>query len=229
MGRLILGFYSNREHSAEALRELGRARFRRSALLHRSAGGPIDIHPRGFGRRHRALLAGSIGLVFGALGIPASPQIAIAAGLLGFVLAWLAMKWFGIGLERRVLLQYRPWILPGESLVVVKVSAAEVTGVLALLRSVGHASTFIVRPEEQFPADDTGPLDRREPLTIERLKAHAVELAGSHQTVPPAGKGQRLLAELRESEQILEKIREDLAEATRLEHSITNAAEWLLC
>ena len=122
---------------------------------------------------------------------------------------------------------YAPLRLEGESLIVAETSSSNIQAVVKQLQSVGLPAVFVLR--EDF-ADLTS--------------AHKRSLAPSG-WCPPTGKPEEpathgsgrfmserfrrpILVRLRECEIELDAARRDLLEATRLGHSTTAAADWLL-
>jgi cyclic beta-1,2-glucan synthetase len=92
--------------------------------------------------------------------------------------------------------------LPGEDLIVAEVERDKVPAVLNILRSSGEPTLFVARPDE--PA------------------------AVVSQVEPEVQSWRTILDRLAEYEAITREARADLMEATRLDHTVTESAKWLL-
>jgi len=103
--------------------------------------------------------------------------------------------------------------LEGESLVVAETPPPEVQGVVKQLQNVGLPAVFVLR-------EDLANLSRTpEPPETGRTQPGQ----------PGAVRSKRsILTRLRESERMLDAARRELLEASRLGHSMTAAADWLL-
>ena len=227
--RFVLGFYDSIEHADEALREVRKDRFRRSAAVHRSEDGRLRIQYGGFSPYTRAIVSAVLALVIVLLGEALQPsgwvQILLASG--AFLFGWLGQIWLGLGLRTTTLLRHGRFVLPGESLVVVLEAEERITEVIAVLRRIAYPSVFAIRPDLRFtPARDSNET-LREPVTMAGLPGRAVELAESHR-VDASTRCRSLLTIVRECENAIERARADLGEAARLDYGIDHAAEWLL-
>ncbi len=101
--------------------------------------------------------------------------------------------------------RYAALRLPDEGLIVAEVDREDVTAVLNSLRTSGEPALFVLRPEPPIPAG----MDEKE----------ARSGTQSWRTI---------LDRLAECESITREVRADLLEATRLDHTITESAKWLL-
>jgi cyclic beta-1,2-glucan synthetase len=225
----VLGFYRSEEHGGEALSEVRKNGFRRSAVIHRASDGGLKHFHDGLGPRRRASFAVAMALAVAILaaiaGIP--PLAVVPSALCGFLITWFGTLWLGLGIRDRVLRGYRGFVLPGESLVVVEATKDEAADVVAVLRRIAHPSVLAIRPGPGFTASTETAGQRREPATVAELPDCAAELAASHE-LESSTRSRPLLPILRECEVVIERVRADLAEAARLEYGITHAAEWLL-
>ena len=94
--------------------------------------------------------------------------------------------------------------LEGESLVVVETAASKIEAIVAALRLEGSPAIFVVRPG-------------------------FTPVEPPSQPEPGIGQTRRtILARLQENKEALDIARCDLLEATRLDHALTSAAEWIL-
>ncbi|HEU4479385.1 MAG TPA: hypothetical protein VFR80_12775, partial [Pyrinomonadaceae bacterium] len=64
--------------------------------------------------------------------------------------------------------------------------------------------------------------------SLERLEQHAISLAATHKVIPAPAPGRNLLMRLEENERVLLNAYENLADAIRLERTVSPAAEWLV-
>jgi cyclic beta-1,2-glucan synthetase len=225
----VLGFYRSEEHGGEALSEVRKNGFRRSAIIHRASDGGLKHFHDGLGSRERA--AFGLGMAFAvaalatAAGIP--PWAVVPSALSGFLVTWFGTLWLGLGIRNGILRGYRGFVLPGESLVVVEATEAEAADVIAALRRIAQPSVFALRPGRGFTAATETAGQRHEPITMASLPDCAAELAASHE-LESSTRSRPLLPILRDCEIAIERARADLAEAARLEYGITHATEWLL-
>ncbi len=227
--RLVLGFYGSVEHAEEALHEVRKDHFRRSAVVHRGEEGRLKILYAGLSPHRRAAFAIALALVLllsgNVLQTGRGAQVLLA--LSGFLVAWFGTLWLGLGLQEKLLRQYGRFVLPGESLVVVQATEAQTTDVIEVLRRIAHPFVFAIRPGLRFDSSREPDQTLREPVTMASLPACAAELAASHQ-LDTSTKSLSLLPTLRGCEAPIESARADLAEAARLDYGISHAAEWLL-
>jgi cyclic beta-1,2-glucan synthetase len=122
--------------------------------------------------------------------------------------------------------RYSALRLEGEALIVVDASPSKVPEIVEQLQSSGSPGVFVVTkglsdllpPQKPAPPPETKPA-----LPVEDFARICARRRGTVRTAKPV-----ILNQLKESEQILDVSRRDLAEAARLEHALTAAAEWLL-
>jgi cyclic beta-1,2-glucan synthetase len=224
----MLAFYGSSEHAEEALHEVRKNHFRRSAVIHRAEDGHFRILHAGLSPYVRTGFAVAFALLLTLLGevLPTDRWLQVLLGFAGFLTAWLIAPWV-LGLQRNVLRQYRRFLLPGESLVVVRATEARTPNAVDILLRIAHPSVFTVRSAWRFFSRTDPEEPPREPVATESLPDCAAELAASHQ-LDASTRSQSLLPILRECEAALERARVHLGEAARLEYGITHAAEWLL-
>src|SRR5690349_6247546 len=119
--RFVLAFYRSAEHAEEAIKEVKKNRFRRSAAVHRAEDGRLTFIWASLAPRNRAAFGLVLGLVLAvSSGLFGMERWAfLLLGLAGFPLAWFAPLWLGFGLSRKVILEHAQYVLPGEGLVVV--------------------------------------------------------------------------------------------------------------
>lgn len=110
---------------------------------------------------------------------------------------------------------------------VVQEKDARIGDVIALWHQISHVSLFAIRPGISLPFSTETDRPAYEPVGLADLPARALELAASHE-LAPSTKSRSLLPTVRDCEVAIERAREDLAEAARLDYGITHAAEWVL-
>ena len=227
--RLVLGFYASAEHAAEALHEVRKGRFRRSAVVHRDEDGHFRILDSGFSPYLRVVLALAFSLAVTLPGqvLHVDRWTLVLMALSSFGIAWFSSPWWGLGVPKRLLRHYGRFVLPGESLGVAQAREARTPDVIDLLRLIAHPSVFAIRPGLRFRSSQQSDETTREPVTMAGLPACAIELAALHR-LDASTKSRPLLPILRECEVALERARADLAESARLDYGIAQAAEWLL-
>jgi cyclic beta-1,2-glucan synthetase len=225
----VLAFYDSAEHAAEALEELRKNRFRRSALICRGEDGRLGFAHTGFSRLIPAALAIAIALVLalagGAMG--AGPWEWVLLASAGLLVGALLALWMRLRRRDQAFRDYGRFVLPEESLVVVRGREEATPDVVAILRRIAHPSVFAIRPGLRFTPSTLPGKILQEPVTMVRLPECAVELAASH-TPDGTTRSQPLLGLLRKCEAAIEGARADLAEAARLDYGIAHATEWLL-
>lgn len=116
--------------------------------------------------------------------------------------------------------RYTALCLEGESLIVVEAAPSKVAAIVEKLQSAGSPAVFVVPEAPSDLAVREAPC-RSEP--VEDFARRCAEQRGKPGIPKP-----RILLRLRENELTLEASRRELAEAVRLEHALTAAAEWLL-
>ena len=136
----MFGFYRNEEHGQEALREARKSGFRRSAVIHRAADGGLEHFHDGRGPRERAILGFALAICVAvatlSLNLPPItwPLLMVGCVLMlgGFLIGWFGTLWLGLGLRDRVLHGYRGLVLPGESMVAIEATEAEMVRMKAV-------------------------------------------------------------------------------------------------
>ncbi len=127
---------------------------------------------------------------------------------------------------------YAPLRLPGESLIVAETSGSEVQTIVKQFQSVGLPAVFVLR--EDFVPISSTPKQVVTPGVLPQDVAGGCAAPHEKRDRNRSDQPQRVrstrsaLVRLRESELALDAARHDLLEATRLGHSMTAAAEWLL-
>jgi hypothetical protein len=225
VSRLVLAFYGSAEHAEEALHEVRKNHFRRSAVVHCAEDGRPKILYAGLSPYSRGAFAIALALCVIILGevLPLERWAQILLASLGFLITWFGSLWLGLGLPKKILRHYGRFVLPGESLVVVQETEDRTTDVIAVLRRIANPSVFAMRPGLRLRSSSQADESLRESVTMADLPDCADELAASHQ-LDISSKSRPLLPILRGCESAIERARADLGEAARLDYGITHAA-----
>jgi len=121
---------------------------------------------------------------------------------------------------RSKLRHYAALQLDGENVVLVAATSSRVQAIVKELRTTGEPSVFMLAEG----APDAPPERIAVPLSsIAEMARHCSERRNSS----PLFKNE-ILARLKDCETRLEAVRQNLAEAARLDHTLTASAEWLL-
>jgi cyclic beta-1,2-glucan synthetase len=229
VSRLVLGFYGSVEHAEEALHEIRKNRFRRSAVVQCADDGVLNFLYAGLSPYSRAALAiaMAVALVLLGRGLREERWEQVLLASCGFLVTWFGSLWLGWGLQKKLLRHYGRFLLPGESLVVVQATEVDTPPVIEVLRRISHPSVFAIRPGLRLASSRQPDETLRDPVTLATLPDCAIELAASHQ-LNVSTRSRPLLPILRECEVAIESARADLGEAARLDYGIAHAAEWLL-
>ncbi len=230
--RILLSFHQNPTRASAVIAELRKQRFTRSALIHRSQDGIVNVNNGGLAPRDGALAGGAI-FALGAIlatalfSLPFSALVvSLTALILGAIGGALWAHAFVPGVSRKHLVKYKRRLIKGETLVMVQASARHVEQVLALLDKTTDTSaiTSVIHQQSEF---EISPPLRSELLPAERLHARAARLAAETRTAK-AGREKKLLHRLRENTRILKNIHHDLSDAARLREGFPLSSEWLL-
>src|SRR5689334_2296691 len=141
--------------------------------------------------------------------------------------SWFGTLWLGWGIKRSILVRYGRLLFPDESLMAVQVQDARTSDLIALWRQISHVALFVIRPGIGLASSAEADGPAHEPVVPADVAGCARKLAASHE-LSPSTKSRSLLPAVRDCEAAMERAREDLAEATRLDYGISPAAEWVL-
>ena len=238
---LVVGIFQSPEIGRAVLKNLRRARFRRSAVIYASATGRprVDEHDiSAFG----AAAATAVSLALGAFiswqrGMLADYQPAGIALLLaafasaGALAGWVFFRLLHQHVDAANLARCTSSILPAEVVVMAEVKASETSRVLAILRDVEAEApvTFAFHSSPPFPFESTTRPPWHEQPSSQRLSEDATRLALSIPVSRAAKpRGQSFRGRLRETERTLEWTDASLAMSAEVHHAFTLSAEWLL-
>lgn len=229
-----LGFYQEFSTAQAVLAELKKRNFSRFATIHHKHDHSIEIN-RYF--------------PFSALVIPFIGAISIVSLILLKYFSIIDFSWLAIAsgvsmiiamigiytfyrfselIDSDIINCFKNRVIVNEILIIAHVKYSDVREVLAILREVksGHPVTFLLRPA-MF---EEGKIEiPSEPMTMEMLCEEASKLAISLQQTSAGGDdGRSLLKRLQKSNQMLQFLRRDIADAEYIEQTIPSSAEWLL-
>ncbi|PYJ51455.1 MAG: hypothetical protein DME87_03265, partial [Verrucomicrobia bacterium] len=239
---LVVGIFQSPGIGQAVLKNLHRARFRRAAAIHASAGGRPRVEEYGVSAIGGATAALAAGLAIGAFtlwqrGILADFRPGMLAPLLAaFALAgalsgWILVRLLREHVDEAWLARCASAILPDETLVMAEVEASETARVVVILGDVEAEApvTFAFRSPRPFSVESTTrPLWEERP-SIQHLSENAAQLAGSISVSREAQpRGQSFLRRLREVEGALEWANTSLTMSAKMHHAFTLSAEWLL-
>ena len=236
---VVLGFYPDRKTSVRVLRDVRRAGWRRSVLIHHpQEPGPTfgghEIDVRGATIDVACVFIGVCALIGALLTTIFNHGSLLSAGLplaaIGAVLIVVGVYRFRSSrIPREIKDHYRRWILPGETLLVVQVPLERAGPVLELLRPAdgSEPATFVIRRTHRLDGSPPNMLPG-ERFSDELLKLKAIQLAARQRLMTYAKRGNPLGNRVVAAEQNIRTITGDLAEVGRLDQGTSVAAEWLL-
>src|SRR6059036_2382157 len=239
---LVIGIFQSQGIGRAVLKNLHRARCRRAAAIHASAGGRPRVEECGVSAIGGAVAASVVGLAVGAFifwqrGILADYGPGVLALLLAaFVLAGalsgsVLVRLLKQHVDEALLARSASTILPGETIVLAEVEASETARVLVILRDVEAEApvTFAFHSPPPFSVESTTqPLWDERPSS-QRLSENAAHL-GRTLAVSRGAKprGASFLHRLLEIEDALEWTNMSLTMSAEARHAFTLSAEWLL-
>src|SRR5882724_9020214 len=239
---LLVGIFQSPDTGRAVLKNLYRARFRRVAAIHASAGGRPRVEEYGISAIGGAAAGLAFGLGIGALMFWPSaifagyrpelmPLFLAALALAGALCGWILVRLLQQHVDEKKQFRFAGTILPDETAVMAEVEASETARVLVILRDVEAEApvTFGFYPPPPFSVESARrPLWEERPSS-QRLLENAARLAGSilvsRDTQP---RGQSFLRRLREVQCALEWANASLTMSGEMHHAFALSAEWLL-
>ncbi|MCK5317832.1 MAG: hypothetical protein KAJ55_07945, partial [Anaerolineales bacterium] len=239
---LILAFYTEEEAASLAYRALKKRGVRRVALLKKSADGGVSINKTtGFYGLIGGILGGLLigvptfllawrsgGLQLGVGQLWGSAIPALLGYAAGVVLGLFLVRMLDLGIKHDLTARYARWILEDEFLILLQQDIESLRWAIPVLREYGEVqpTIFALHPERRYPSAD----DRFElvPLPAPQIQHHAVRLAQEHSVALGGRSDISCLRRMKEARQVIRSVRRDLAEAERLEQTISPSAEWIL-
>ena len=240
---LVVGIFQSVGIVRAVLRNLHRARFRRSAAIYGSTKGRQRIEEHGISAISGSAVALIVSVVVGAFllwaqgtlenGRPTEvilPLVGFALG--GAIAGWILVRLLREHVDPASFDRFTNTILPDETMVAAEVGASDASRVLAILRNVEAEAppvTFVFYPAPPFAIEPTAGRLGQELSSSQRLVENAATLAHAI-TVSRRAKprGPSFLHRLREIEKALEWANVSLTVSAEAHHAFTLSAEWLL-
>ncbi len=239
---VVLGFFANPQEARSAAAGLERGGFRRAALLLKDGDGNLTTwDPFSLRRLVGAALSiviwsGMIGLAAIALGwrlpfLPrflTPPTLALLASLPALVVARLWFRRNRFGVERRLLNEHAPRLVPDESLLLLQCPVEAAAEASALLREGGEVPPvlFFFHPERGAPEEPEPP--EALALSLPEIEEHARRLAADHHLHPRPRRNTELLRRLEGARLWVHRVSQDLSAATQLDQGASPVSEWIL-
>ncbi len=240
---LVVGIFQSVGIVRAVLRNLHRARFRRSAAIYGSTKGRQRIEEHGISAISGSAVALIVSVVVGAFllwaqgtlenGRPTEVILALVGFALGGAIAgWILVRLLREHVDPASFDRFTNTILPDETMVAAEVGASDASRVLAILRNVEAEAppvTFVFYPAPPFAIEPTAGRLGQELSSSQRLVENAATLAHAI-TVSRRAKprGPSFLHRLREIEKALEWANVSLTVSAEAHHAFTLSAEWLL-
>ncbi|WP_243688809.1 glucoamylase family protein [Geotalea toluenoxydans] len=239
---VIICYFAKQDESRNALRQLGRQGFRRTALIHKGKDGDIRLTDPFVWRR--AVGAILVSLLFGVTGgvgsfllhwlqlIPAGNistplTIILTSASIGAVagLVWLRRSRYGI--DHKIISDHARWLVPGESVLILQAPVDSLQHPVAMLRKTSEIppALFAMHPKRERRGEARRPAAKLSPTQIQE---HARRHAGEQQVDPSPQHTTELLKRIKQSRQWVRQVCKDLTAASRLEQKATPAADWIL-
>lgn len=236
---IVVAYFTNPAGGLRALKSLRRQGFRRVALLSKRGDGRI--------RRHDPFLmlqligGATFALFFGLLShliclrlsqtqmLPTGGQLPLlAGGAIGFIFSLMVIRRPIFGIEQHLLKEHSRWLIPGETVVILRVPTRRLTSPMALLRESDEPSPaiFFLTPRRKRPFVEA-PI-REGPLSEEQMREFAVRLAKEYQLAAKTKRRVKLLKRYAAVGRQIHRLCRDLSEATREGQSTSPLTEWLL-
>lgn len=231
---IALGFYQEFATAQSVVAQLKQQKFSRFATIHCKSDRNIDIH-RYFPLSH--LLIPFIGFVFMISLVFFKYFSVIDFSWLNIIVAVLTMiPMIGIYTCHRVselidwdlIESFKNRVIVNEILIIVHIDDSDVREVIGILRKVkrGHPMTFLLRPAIFNERNIEIP---SEPMTMEMLGEEAGKVALLFEPATfGTDHGSSLMKRLQTSSQMIQFLRQQIADAEYIEQTIPSSAEWLL-
>jgi cellobiose phosphorylase len=239
---LVVGIFQSPGTGQTALKKLHRARFRRIAAMHSSAGSTPQVEEYGVSAIGGAATASIVGLAIGAFILWQGGILAIyPAGMLALLLAafalasglggWILVRLLRQHVDKATLARCVTTILPDETIVIAELEADETARMLPILRDIEAEApvTFAFHSPPPFSVEPSTQPPWDERPSSQRLSENATRIARSitvSRQVRPRGRS--FLRRLRDVEGALEWANASLTTSAEMRHAFTLSAEWLL-
>ena len=232
---LVVGIFHGPEVGHALPKRLGRAGFRRVAVIRRSAKDRARVQEHFFPALGAAAAGSFIGLAASVFALdPRSAKLiffSLAFTLAGAVAAWILARLLRQRVDATSLARCTNTILPEEAMVLAEVKAGETSRLLTILRDIGAEApvTFVFHSPPPFHFDISARAPGQERPPGQRLAENAANLAHSIPVNRDAtARGPSFLSRLREIERALEWANASLTVSAEVHHAFTLSAEWLL-
>ena len=239
---VLIGYFTQQEEGREALRELIRQGYSRTALVHKGLAG--DIHVTDPFRRRLAFRVGVVACLSGGVaamallarfglwslpdwGLAVSLALVLACAAMGAVAALVRLRRSRHGVESGIIDDHSRWLMPGESVLILQTSVDSLQRPMALLRESGeiHPALFVIHPRRERRIRER---DRAVNLPSTQIQEHAQHHAGEQLIDSRPNRSVELLQRLRRSRLWIRQVSADLTAASQLEQKTTPAADWIL-
>jgi cyclic beta-1,2-glucan synthetase len=240
---IITGYYAKQDEARKALLKLTGKGFTAAVLIQKSTDG-ADIRTVDPFVWRRAAKAGSAALLFGGGGamlylflhwlqvfspwenitFPTAVLLGAATGLLAALILFRRDK-YGIG--RSMVANHARWLVPGESVLILKVVVDLLPTAMTFLResSDTHPALFVLHATRERRLEARG---YSEKLSQSQILEHARRHAGEQQVDTKSAPNIRLLRRLTETRHWFRQVCVVLGTASRLEQKATPIADWIL-
>lgn len=193
------------------------------------------------GPQHGLLWGASLGLVAGSVAVlvtlglggglagAVGPLLVVLATLTGAGAGWLLVHFLGLGVHPGLLKKHSPRLLEGETAVVVQASPALMDQAISVLRQGHDTQPLVFAFHARHGQSPRRSRRDREPVPSFSSSQPRRQSPDPQTPSPPGpGGGESVLRHLDRAERVIEDIRRQLAEASRLEQRISPSAEWIL-
>ncbi len=239
---IITGYYAQQDGARKALLALARKGFKAAALIHKDADGvtqTVDPFLRrlilrvGFAAIFFGAFGTGIGLFLQWLQLLPTWDIALFAGVVlicavGGGLAVLALfRRERFGVARTIVNNQLRWLVAGEAVLIVNVSADLLPVPMAILRESGDTSPalFVLHTKRERRLEAR---TQNQKLSHSQIQEHARRHAAEQQVEQHPSPNTGLLKRIKQTRKWLRQVCIDLSAASRLEQKATPAADWIL-
>ena len=239
---ILIGYFAQHDQARSALLRLQQLSFRGTVLVHKDATGTVHIvNPLARNLPLVMTLATCLGGGGAAIAAFFLTRLSVLplwnnSASLGLIAVGAALGimtvlfWFGRfrqGTASKQIRAHARWLLPGESVIILRAPVDTLQRPVAMLRAMGETppALFVLHPKLERRVKKQVSTVKLSPAEIlEHAQRHAseqqVDLTPHHNTV--------LLDRLKQSRKWIRRVCEDLTAAINLEQKTTAAADWIL-
>ncbi len=239
---ILIGYFAQQDEARSALRSLEQHGFNRTVLVSKDPGGAVRVtNPSIWRFALRIFLAACLcgGVVGVALFFPyafkavplwnrfITPALIAAAAVIGMAGAFWWLRRSPQGATAEDIRLHSRWLLPEESLLILRAPVASLQRPVALLREIGDTppALFVLHPKQERRTRERSAEVK---FTLAQFQEHAQRHAGEQRVDPKPQKSTELLRRLKQSRRWIRQVCADLTVATNLEQKTTAAADWIL-